>query len=129
MARKPIPTSVAACCWDRAGDDGVKHVRAVVQCENQRTDSLHNRYSIDPRQLVRIQREAREQDQDIVGFYHSHPDHPARWSPTDLAEAHWPGCSYVITSVTNAAATETNSFNLIGEDDSKSFEEEEIRVE
>ncbi len=36
---------------------------------------------------------------DIVGFYHSHPDHPARWSPTDFNEAHWLGCSYVITSV------------------------------
>ena len=120
------------CCGvllGRIDDDGVKHVLAVVQCENQRSDSLHNRYSIDPRQLVRIQREAREHDQDIVGFYHSHPDHPARWSPTDLTEAHWTGCSYVITSVMNALATETNSFNLIGDDGSQGFEDEEIRVE
>ena len=120
------------CCGvllGQIGDNGVKHVRAIVQCENQRSDSLHNRYSINPRQLIRIQREARERDQDIVGFYHSHPDHPARWSSTDLAEAHWTGCSYIITSVMNGVATETNSFNLIGEDDSKRFEDEEIRVE
>lgn len=120
------------CCGvllGQVGDNGVKHVRAMVRCENQRFDSLHNRYSIDPRQLMGIQREARERDQDIVGFYHSHPDHPARWSQTDLAEAHWTGCSYVITSVMNALAADTNSFNLIGEDDSKRFEDEEIRVE
>ncbi len=90
---------------------------------------MHNRYGIDPRQLVRIQREARERGQDIVGFYHSHPDQPARWSQIDLAEAHWTGCSYVITSVMNALATETKSFHLGGEDDCKYFSDEEIRVE
>ena len=120
------------CCGvllGQIGDDGVKQVQAIVPCVNQRSDSLHNRYGIDPRHLVRIQREAREHRQDVIGFYHSHPDHPARWSGTDLAEAHWTGCSYVITSVMNGAATETNSFNLDGEEDSKRFEDEEIRVE
>ncbi len=120
------------CCGVLLGqlrDDGVKHVQTIVLCRNQRSDSLHNRYAIDPRELVRIQREARAQRQDIVGFYHSHPDHPARWSQTDLAEAHWSGCSYVITSVVNGLATETNSFNLGGEDDSKYFKDEQIRVE
>src|SRR5271165_6154354 len=120
------------CCGvllGQLGDDRVKQVQAIVRCQNQRSDSLHNRYRIDPRELVRIQREARERGQDIVGFYHSHPDHPARWSQTDLAEAHWTDCCYVITSVMNGAATETNSFNLGGEDDNKRFEDEEIRVE
>jgi proteasome lid subunit RPN8/RPN11 len=115
-----------------AGDEGVKVVQQVVRCDNQRSDSLHNRYLIDPRELVRIHREARKLDQDIVGFYHSHPDHPARWSQTDLAEAHWTGCSYVITSVMKGSSTETNSFTLSGnpaEDENKYFEDEEIRVE
>jgi proteasome lid subunit RPN8/RPN11 len=120
------------CCGVLLGEidgEGVKAVQAIVRCENQHFDSLHNRYLIDPRELVRIQRQAREQAQDILGFYHSHPDHPARWSQTDLAEAHWSGCSYVITSVMNGSAAETNSFNLGGESESKYFEEEEIRVE
>jgi len=78
---------------------------------------------------VRVQREARKRAQDIIGFYHSHPDHPARWSQTDLAEAHWTTCSYVITSVMGGIATQTNSFNLVGEEESKRFEDEEIRVE
>ena len=47
---------------------------------------------------------------DIVGFYHSHPDHPAQWSPTDFAEAHWFGCAYVITAVAaQGKAALTNS--------------------
>jgi len=88
-----------------------------------------NRYNIDPRELIRIQREGRERGEDIVGFYHSHPDHPAQWSPTDLAEAHWFGCSYVITSVEKGKAVLTNSFELIGSgEDDKKLVAEKIEV-
>ena len=108
---------------------GHRVVRRAVPCHNARADSPANRYHIDPRELVRIQREARARGLDIVGFYHSHPDHPARWSPTDLAEAHWLGCSYVITAVEQGRATVTNSFVLrgTGEDD-KRLQDEEIVV-
>src|SRR5208337_103971 len=119
------------CCGVLLGtldSDGAKTVQAIVRCGNQRSDSPHNRYSIDPHELVRIQRGARERAQDIIGFYHSHPQHPAHWSPTDLEEAHWIGCSYVITSVMNGIATQTNSFELVEEKDSKSFRDEEITV-
>ena len=119
------------CCGVLLGTfeaDGSKTVQATVRCGNQRFDSPQNRYSIDPRELVRIEREARGHEQDIVGFYHSHPQHPAQWSPTDLEEAHWITCSYVITSVMNGAATETNSFELVAENDRKSLRDEEIRV-
>jgi proteasome lid subunit RPN8/RPN11 len=111
------------CCGVLLGhfgdDDGgsgpvTKTVSRIARCGNTREDSPHNRYSIAPRELIRIQREGRERGEDIVGFYHSHPDHPAQWSSTDLAEAHWFGCSYVITSVEKGAATVTNSFELTG---------------
>ncbi len=119
------------CCGVLLGHVGEneKQVENVVRCTNQRTDSPHNRYVIDPRELLRIQRQARDRELDIVGFYHSHPQHPARWSSTDLEEAHWPGSSYVITSVMNGVATETNSFELLAEGDRKLFQDEEIRVE
>ena len=119
------------CCGVLLGEmngDG-RRVISIARCSNTRTDSPQNRYHIDPRELVRIQREGRERGEDIVGFYHSHPDHPARWSPTDLAEAHWFGCSYVITSVEKGAATITNSFELMGGDESdKKFVDEKIAV-
>jgi proteasome lid subunit RPN8/RPN11 len=109
------------------GDDRV--VEAVVRCGNTRDDSPHNRYHISPAELVKIQREGRAKGLDIVGFYHSHPDHPAQWSQTDFAEAHWIGCSYVITSVQQGKATLTNSFLLTGEvEENKRFDDEAIGV-
>jgi proteasome lid subunit RPN8/RPN11 len=120
------------CCGALLGEmeDGRNVVKATVRCGNTREDSPHNRYQIDPRELVNIQREGRERGYDIVGFYHSHPDHPARWSATDLAEAHWIGCSYVITSVEKGKAMLTNSFVLAGMlEEDKRFEDEAVRVE
>lgn len=117
------------CCGVLLGrtENDTRTVMAVVRAGNTRVDSLHNRYHIDPKELVRIMREAREKGLDIVGFYHSHPDHPARWSPTDFAEAHWIGCSYVITSVEKGAAKITNSFALLGTtEEDKRFEDEEV---
>ena len=89
------------CCGVLLGqmDGDTRTVTSTARAGNTRTDSAHNRYNIDPKDLIRIQREGRDRGEDIVGFYHSHPDHPAQWSQTDFAEAHWFGCSYVITSV------------------------------
>ena len=109
------------CCGVLLGqidqDQGVRSVSSVARAGNTRTDSAHNRYNIDPKDLIRIQREGRERGEDIIGFYHSHPDHPAQWSSTDLAEAHWFGCSYVITSVEKGKAALTNSFELTGSEE------------
>jgi len=102
-------------------------VAEAVRAGNTRTDSAHNRYHIAPIELVKIQREATKQGLDIAGFYHSHPDHPAQWSPTDFAEAHWIGCSYVITEVAQGKARTTNSFLLAGTtEEDKRFENETI---
>jgi len=79
---------------------------------------------------VKIQREARRDGLDIAGFYHSHPDHPAQWSTTDFAEAHWLGCSYVITEVVQGKAAVSNSFFLDGaNEEEKRFEPEPIHVD
>ena len=112
------------------GEGAVNHVQQIVRAGNTRTDSAHNRYNIAPQELVKIQRQARGLGLDIVGFYHSHPDHPAQWSTTDFAEAHWLGCSYIITSIEHGKAATTNSFLLrgTGEDD-KSFEDEPIQID
>jgi proteasome lid subunit RPN8/RPN11 len=114
---------------DNGAKSVTKSVSRIARCGNTRADSPHNRYQIDPRELIRIQREGRERGEDIVGFYHSHPDHPPQWSPTDLAEAHWFGCSYVITSIEKGTATITNSFELVGSDeDDKKFVDEKTEV-
>jgi proteasome lid subunit RPN8/RPN11 len=124
------------CCGVLLGraDADRNEVLEIVEAGNTRTDSAHNRYSIAPVELVRIQRQARSRSLDIVGFYHSHPDHPAQWSATDIAEAHWLGCSYVITRVARVAegrghADVTNSFLLRGSgEEDKHFEDEPIEI-
>ncbi len=119
------------CCGVLLGkaEGAVNVVRQVVPAGNTRTDSAHNRYNIAPVELIRIQREARAASLDIVGFYHSHPDHPAQWSATDIQEAHWLGCSYVITRIAGRAADVTNSFRLQGtSEEDKHFADEALEI-
>jgi proteasome lid subunit RPN8/RPN11 len=120
------------CCGVLLGQmdqDGIRTVTTIARAGNTRTDSAHNRYNIDPKELIRIQREGRARGEDIIGFYHSHPDHPAHWSQTDLAEAHWFSCSYMITSVEKGKAVLTNSFELTGSDENdKKLVDEKIEV-
>ena len=119
------------CCSALLGQSTAEgwSINSSVKAGNTRTDSAHNRYQISPGELVRIEREARKQGLSIGGFYHSHPNHLAQWSPTDLAEAHWLGCSYVITAVAQGKAVLTNSFLLAGEtEEKKRFELESIVV-
>jgi len=120
------------CCGVLLGhvdDNSSRIVTSTARAGNTRTDSPQNRYNIDPRELIRIQSEGRKRGEDIIGFYHSHPDHPAQWSKTDLAEAHWFGCSYVITSVEKGRAAITNSFELAGSDESdKQLVDEKIEI-
>jgi len=124
------------CCGVLLAPDGGastargRRIVSSVRAGNTRTDSAHNRYQIAPAELVKIEREARRQGLEIAGFYHSHPDHPALWSTTDFEEAHWIGCSYVITAVDRGKAKATNSFLLTGTtEDDKRFEQETIEVE
>jgi proteasome lid subunit RPN8/RPN11 len=120
------------CCGALLGhstEEGWR-VEAAVKAGNTRTDSAHNRYHIAPLELVKIERDARREGLGIAGFYHSHPDHPAQWSLTDLSEAHWLGCSYVITAVAKGTAVVTNSFMLAGaSEEDKRFELETILVD
>ncbi|XBH20177.1 M67 family metallopeptidase [Telmatobacter sp. DSM 110680] len=104
------------CCGVLIGSSEVEGWAVVraVRANNVRTDSPQDRYAIEPLELVKILREARSLNLEIAGFYHSHPDHPAMWSQTDLAEAHWLGCSYLITEVADGHAVVTNSFLLSG---------------
>jgi proteasome lid subunit RPN8/RPN11 len=119
------------CCgimMGKATDDEI-HVEGLIRAGNTRTDSAHNRYNIAPQELIKAQREGRKAGLDIVGFYHSHPDHPAQWSQTDFAEAHWFGCAYVITAIEKGKAQITNSFQLTGSgEDDKVFANQKIEV-
>ena len=102
--------------------------REAIRCRNVHATPRTN-YEIDLREVVGLQREARERGLEIVGFYHSHPDHAAQPSPTDLEQALWIGYSYLITSVEQGKATQTRSFLLTGTmDRDKALVEETVEV-
>lgn len=105
-------------------------IEAAVQASNARTNSPRSSYEIAPAELVGIVRKARGLRLEIAGFYHSHPDHPADWSPTDLAEAHWLGCCYLITAVVQGKSTLTSSFLLAGAtEEDRHFEWQTIQID
>lgn len=118
------------CCGILLGTMAMegRTVNLTLTCDNVRTDDAQRRYSIRPEQVIAAFKLARSRGENIVGFYHSHPDHPSHYSKTDLIEAHWFDCSYVITSVEHGHATVTESFVLLGTEEAKSFEQEEMEV-
>ena len=109
-----------------AGANGAALARVVrlVGAENEREDeNRHNRYLIPPEVILRTEREARADGLDVVGYYHSHPDHPSRPSEFDRDHA-WPGYSYLIVSVREGRARDERSWRL--SDDRSRFDEEPI---
>lgn len=95
--------------------------RAVNQNENRRED----RYVISPDEYRNAERAARKVDVDVVGIYHSHPDHPARPSSTDLEAATFPGYTYAIVSVLNGRAADLTAWTLAP--DRSRFISEDVR--
>jgi len=106
------------------GDSTV--VERVLSADNERDDSRHNRYLINPETVLAAHKEARALGLDVVGYYHSHPDHPARPSEFDREHA-WPGVSYLIVSVEKGNVADSRSWRLA--DDREKFDEEEIEKE
>ncbi len=117
------------CCGMLLGhaDDAVKEVSEVVPLKNLRLDSTRaqellplqdpgresekNRFLIDPLEQMRVERDARSRELEVVGYYHSHPDHPSRPSIYDRDHA-WPWYSYVILSVEQGKSAELTSWVL-----------------
>ena len=115
------------CCGFLLGtsDGGANVLEEVYPAENERTDSRHNRYLITPDQYKSADAHARERRLGIIGYYPSHPDHPAAPSGYDLDHSCWPGESYIIVSVEQGRAAALNSFT---KPDYTKFEQEEIII-
>jgi proteasome lid subunit RPN8/RPN11 len=102
----------AECCGAMVGrvEGAAKEVLRLSPAVNRRTDDPH-RYLIAPDDLRRLEREVREAGQEIVGYYHSHPDHPARPSAFD-AEHAWPWYSYLIVRINRGRGADMASWVL-----------------
>ena len=105
-------------------EDGRKSVVRVLPVENTReTEARHNRYLIPPEAVMKAEQQAVREGLDIVGFFHSHPDHPER--PSDFDREHaWPWYSYLITSVHKGRAVKTAAWTL--SDEREAFTPEEL---
>ncbi|HEY5574032.1 MAG TPA: M67 family metallopeptidase [Anaerolineales bacterium] len=101
-------------------------VLAIVKLANAREDEArHNRYLITPQDYLRGEQMADGLGLEVIGVFHSHPDHPNRPSEFDREWA-WPWLSYVITSVFAGRAVESRAWRL--QEDRGAFEEEIIEV-
>lgn len=109
-----------------SGSQMVKRVESILPVNNSFSDGeRYHRFLITPETMLQAELEARRRGQDIVGFYHSHPDHPAIPSEYDRVHA-LPMYSYMITAVVQQDAVALNSFELFSND--HTFYPEEIRV-
>lgn len=117
------------CCGALFGRDGgatgAREVQALFPLVNRRHDSPRNRFSVSAEDVILADKAAREQGLDVIGWYHSHPDHPARPSQYDRDHA-WPWYSYVIVSVQQGVAQEMTSWRL--SDDRLEFSPEGIEI-
>jgi proteasome lid subunit RPN8/RPN11 len=103
--------------------DGVRAAEGARRCGNLNTERAVDRYELDPMDMLRCERELEGTGQDIIGVYHSHPDHPSRPSVFDRDHA-WPGWSYMIGSVMKGRVVSVQSWEL--DEGAKRFEEESI---
>lgn len=104
--------------------DNSSDLDGLLPSSSTRALSRSNRFWIAPEFLLQIQREARERSLDIIGIYHSHPDHPAIPSDCDRAYA-WSGYSYVIIAVDRGVAQAWKSWSLDAE---QTFQPEAIAI-
>ena len=115
------------CCGLLLGSfaaGGVKAISEIYPISNAREEQAkRNRFLIRPEELMRGERYAEIRGLDVVGFYHSHPDHPAVPSQYDLEHA-WPLYSYIVISVSVGAAQDLRSWEM--ESDRSRFVEEKI---
>jgi len=122
-----IETYPYECCGALLGrdGDGSREVIDLVPLANRRDDSPRNRFEVTADDVRLAEKAAREKRLELVGWYHSHPDAPARPSEYDRDHA-WPWYSYVIVSVQNGVAGDTASWRL--QDDRAAYDPEPIET-
>jgi proteasome lid subunit RPN8/RPN11 len=109
------------CCGALIGRDG--HVTSTFALPNTTEEGPRRRFLVRPDDYREAEKQARDAGGDLLGFYHSHPDHPARPSQYDLDHA-WPFFSYIIVSVRAGAPEDMTSWRL--REDRSTFDQEDL---
>jgi len=122
-----IQTYPHECCGALLGrdGDGKREVVELLPLANRRDDSPRNRFEVTADDVRLAEKAAQEKQLELIGWYHSHPDAPARPSEYDRDHA-WPWYSYIIVSVEQGGARNTTSWRL--NDDRSGYDAEEIET-
>jgi proteasome lid subunit RPN8/RPN11 len=120
-----VETYPHECCGALLGKDGetAREVVELLPLANRRNDSPRNRFEVTAEDVQMAEKKARELRLEVVGWYHSHPDAPARPSEFDREHA-WPWYSYIIVSVQKREPRDTTSWRL--RDDRSAYDSEPI---
>ena len=114
------------CCGALLGRDlEPREIVALFPVINRRDDSPRNRFSVTAEDVRDAEKAARQKNLEVVGWYHSHPDHPARPSQYDRDHA-WPWYSYIIVSVANGEPQYMTSWRL--NDDRAAYTSEDLQI-
>ena len=119
-----VETYPNECCGALIGRDDV--VTATFASPNTTEEGPRRRFLVRPDDYRQAEKRARELGADLLGFYHSHPDHPAKPSQYDLDHA-WPSFSYIIVSVRSGVPEDMTSWRL--SEDRSAFEPENLTYE
>ena len=113
------------CCGFMLGkeDENGRRFTELISAENTRAENKERRFEITPKAFMDAERYAEKNGLELLGFYHSHPNHPAKPSDYDLAHA-WPRYSYVIVSVMEGKSADMTSWIL--KEDRSAFDEQNI---
>lgn len=111
------------CCGALIGRDG--EVTETVALPNMTDEGPRTRFRVTPDDYRAAEHRAGEAGAELLGFYHSHPDHPARPSQYDLDHA-WPSFSYVIVSVRDGVSGDMTSWRL--REDRSAFDQEDLNA-
>jgi len=112
------------CCGLLIGTNlSEKKVIEVRPVENKNKERTHDRYEIDGKDFVKIDKESNKKGFSIIGIFHSHPDHPPLPSAYDTEHA-WAGYSYMIAAIENGEKIDIRSW--VFNEERKQFDEEEI---
>jgi proteasome lid subunit RPN8/RPN11 len=123
-AERDYPYECCGLLLGRFEAPGLKSISEIYAISNAREEQAkRNRFLIRPEELLQGEQYAAERGLDVIGFYHSHPDHPAVPSQYDLEHA-WPVYSYIVVSIKAEAAGDLRSWEM--ESDRSTFTEEEI---
>jgi proteasome lid subunit RPN8/RPN11 len=121
-AREGYPHEVVGIL---AGERASGRVDRVVPLLNERADSPQNRYHVGPLTLFRAEEALAAEGFEVVGYYHTHPDHPSGYSEFDRDHA-LPNMSYLILSVREGEPERSQSWRL--REDRGAMDEEPIHV-